>query len=786
MSESSDAARKGVWAATGVALVMVGQVVVSRVVRDGFFLTHFEATALPFMMTTASLLSITFVLGSTRLLRNVAPARLLPVFFCVSAGLFAIEWALCGPYPRVAAVILYLHTMSVGSVVASGFWSVVNERFDPRAARRLMGRIGGAASAGGVIGGAAVWLVADAVDIPTMILALSVLNGGCALGALKIGEGEHAVGSRPNASEGEEPRSSLWDIFQETPYLRNIATLVILTAFAQAVYDYIFKAEAALRYDSSADLVSFFALFYLGISVASFVVQNLLARRSLERFGLALTAASLPGIGLITGGLALFFPGLASGIGMRGGTGVVENSLFRSSYELLYTPVLPKKKRPTKALIDVGGDKLGVALGGGAAFFVLGIFPSVANPILVCAGMIASVVGLVLMRRLHNGYVGSLAERLRVGTLDVSKVEVVDATMQIAVSEAQVRRRKEAATGNLEDVLVGGKGASGRTELIERMRPDALPRGPEPSAPRPRPYVAEPLRVLDAHEVDETLIAIADLRSSDPRRIKAGLVYACPLPRALVGHVIPLLARDDVADAAAAALRSVAPANTGTLLDSVLQSRTPLAARRRLCDLLGQLPTQRSVDGLVQLLVDDDFELRFRAAASLFEIRRGSTHVSIPQELLFEVARQEAMVSQRQWRSAKAMSDRLSNVAVMDSAQGRRVVQGMAFIFTLLLSVLEREPLQLAIRALSKHAGADRGTGLEYLENVLPGRLLLALRPLLDDNDLALDSVQFRSDILAELIGDAQCRPMDLAALRSHIDVRRTRVGGGSRGRSES
>ena len=148
MSESSDATRQAMWAATGVALVMVGQVVASRAVRDGFFLSHFEPEALPSVMTTASLLSIVIVLGSTRLLRNVAPARSLPVFFSLSAGLFAIEWGLSGSYPRVAAVVLYFHTMSVSAVVASGFWSVVNERFDPHAAKRLIGRIAGGASAG--------------------------------------------------------------------------------------------------------------------------------------------------------------------------------------------------------------------------------------------------------------------------------------------------------------------------------------------------------------------------------------------------------------------------------------------------------------------------------------------------------------------------------------------------------------------------------------------------------------------------------------------------------------
>jgi len=780
MTESQDATRQAVWAAAGVALVMVAQVVATRAVRDGFFLTHFEATALPSMMTAASVFSILVVLGSTRLLRNVAPARSLPVFFGVSAAFFVLEWTLCGPLPRISAVVLYLHTMSLSAVVASGFWSVVNERFDPHAAKKLIGRIAGGASLGGVIGGVGAWLGAAAVEIPTMILAMGGLNLVCLAGVVRIGEGVHGSHAPGAGADGEQ--TSVWDIFQDTPYLRNIAAVVILAAFTQAVYDYVFKSSAAARYTSSAELVSFFALFYLGISVVTFVVQNGLARRSLERFGLALTVASLPGTGLVMGALALLAPGLASGIGMRGGTGVVENSLFRSGYELLYTPVLPEKKRPTKTLIDVGGDKLGTAIGGGVAFFVLGIVPGIATGVLVSAGIAASVAGLVLIRRLHHGYVGSLADRLRVGNLDVGEFEVVDATMRIAMSDAlQALQRGSTASGRAAEA--SGEWVPGRTELIERMHPDELTAGHASAAAvrEPRPFVDPPPRALDESEIDALLLTIADLRCGERDRVESALARSRPLTRPLVGFVVPLLADEGVADVAMAALRDVAPSMTGALLDAVLQSRTPLAARRRLCDILARLPTQRAIDGLVLLLVDADFELRFRAAVALLEIRRTASRISIPREPLLEAALQEALASHRAWRSVRAMGNRLSSApgaAVgAASAQGRRVVQGVSFIFTLLLSVLDREPLQLAIHALSTGAGGDRGTGLEYLENVVPAQLLQALRPLLEDSALALARVQARDEILLELVADADRRPDDLASLRRHVDVRRAPAG---------
>ena len=51
--------------------------------------------------------------------------------------------------------------------------------------------------------------------------------------------------------------------------------------------------------------------------------------------------------------------------------------------------------------------------------------------------------------------------------------------------------------------------------------------------------------------------------------------------------------------------------------------------------------------------------------------------------------------------------------------------------------------------------------------------------PLLEDSDLALGKVQSRADILVELVGDTNRRPMDVTSLRRHIDARRSRAGSG-------
>ena len=771
MRESLNTTRKAMSAAVGVAIVMVGQLVASRAIRDGFFLSHFEPTVLPSMVMISSILSILIVLGSTRVLRRMPPARSLPPFFAANGALFFAEWALSVSMPKLAAIALYLHTMSLNAVVVSAFWSVVNERFDPHTAKQLIGRIGGGATFGGVLGALAVWLGASVLDIPTMIAALGLLNLLCAVGALQIGSGDSV-----SAASDDEGAASAVAIFRESPYLRSLFLLVALGAFGQAVYDYVFKAGAAAYFDTGAELVSFFALFHLGVGALTFLVQNLIAKRSLERYGLAVTVSTLPVSSAALGFTALLLPGFPSVISMRAGIGIVENSLFRSGYELLYTPVLPEKKRPTKPLIDVGGDKSGTALGGGFALLIIGIFPAFTDSLLIIAGIAASLTSLYVARKLHHGYVSSLAERLRVGTLAVGDLPIDDATTRLTVMDTVVA---------LERPVEGGDSAVASRDSIAGVDPDdirerlvrhsASRNSQEEGQPArdPRPFTAPPARTLASDEIDETLVAIANLRSGEAERILATLVAHNPVPRELVALIIPILGDAEVGEAAAAALQRVAPVYTGALLDAVLQSRLPLRVRMRLCEILGRLPTQRSANGLIELLGDANFELRFHAAANLLAVHRSNHKLRISRDLLFGIAEREAADCRRRWRSQIALDRRLTRTVAVESAEGRRVVQGMSFIATLLLTVLEAKPLQLAIRALASDQAGNRGTGLEYLENVLPAPLLVELRPLLLDSRLTAEGQRSRSAVLAEIVGDAASGPVDFAALRAHIDAAR-------------
>jgi len=125
----------------------------ARAVRDALFLSAFRVKSLPLVMAASAVAALAGAEALSRLQARRSPSRVVPAAAALSTLLLAAWWALGFLFPRAAAVLLYLHVAAFGGALVSGFWSLVNERFDPYTARRAVGAIGTGAAAGGVAGG---------------------------------------------------------------------------------------------------------------------------------------------------------------------------------------------------------------------------------------------------------------------------------------------------------------------------------------------------------------------------------------------------------------------------------------------------------------------------------------------------------------------------------------------------------------------------------------------------------------------------------------------------------
>lgn len=667
--------------ATVGATVMIAQQVVGKATRDTLFLGTFDVADLPAMIVAAAVASLVFVLVFARLLARFGPARVVPVAFVVSAAsLFGLA-LLARTTPAMAAVALYLHVAAFGAVLISGFWSTINERFDAHEARRRVGRITAGGALGGLLGGLIAEGAGATIPLVGLLPVLAVMHLLCGVFAARIGPPAVTVGATQKAAESSTSRAV------SSHYLRDLAALVVLGALGAVFLDYVLKARAVAAFPDERTLLRFFALFYTAVSAMTFALQVGLAQRALARLGLANTVA-MHAVGIVCGaGAGLLVPGLATAAGARGLESSLRGSFFRSGYEPLYVPLPAALKRRTKQWIDVGGERVGDALGAAVIAGVLWIAPPVGLTVLSVLAVVAGLAGVWLTRRIHRGWLDAL--------------------------QADLEQRAEAVDVSSHDVGT-------RTVVMQSIA--ALRAAPQP-APARR---GEALPALDT-----TTQGIVTLRGHDRAAIRALLVRRPLVPDAWVAHVIPLLAWDEVADIARHALRSVVVRHVGTLVDRLLDPDADFTIRRRIPPVLAAAPDPRAIDGLLQGLRDDRFEVRYRCGRALFAIRQADAAADVPADVVYAAIERELAVDEGV-RSAQRLLDPRDDgvtVALDEQAARLRADLGLELVFTLLALVLPAKSLRLAYRGLITRDPSLRGVALEYLESVLPPGIRAALWP---------------------------------------------------------
>lgn len=688
---------------------VIAQQVASKAVRDALFLSSFRVRSLPLVMAVGAILSLAAVVAISRLMARYAPRRVLLGLFGLSGLMLAGQWLAISHAPRHVAVAVYLHVTVFNPVILSAFWSLVNEQYDPHTARFAVARIATGGTLGGVLGGLGAWRASTLVSVETAVLLLAVLNGLCLIGTLGIPRQRR---QRDAPAAEDEPSKNAWaiDALFNAPYLRNLALLVALGAAMSSLLDYVFSAQVTAKYGSGPPLLAFFSLFGLGVSALSFLMQVSLGRVAMKKVGLAVNIAVLPGIILIGGAVGVAVPGLLSATLLRGAEMVQRNTLFRSAYELLYTPLEERQKRSAKALIDVGFDRLGSVVGSGVALGAAALFVR-AQSVMLGAVLVFAAATLPLVRNLHAGYVAALKKRLR---------EVEEALPPDADAAGPPRGFDE----NAGDALI---------EKVEQVLEHDDRPGPVVRALANRQQLHDSVGALLSDDVELTRRALEGWDTSK-------------LP--LVPFAILLLAREDMHLHARKALRLVANDVTGQLLDSLLDPKIDFVVRRRIPAVLSVCASQRAADGLLLGLGDERFEVRYSCVRALLKVADRGRDIVFVREKIIELITREIERATTAFSELDDGSE--EEVHPLGLIKRDRVSRSVENLFSLLSLILERDGLRLCLSGLHDENDHHRGTALEYLHTVLPAELRDKLLPLLSEAG-PIPSTRSPAELLARL-----------------------------------
>jgi hypothetical protein len=452
-----------------------------------------------------------------------------------------------------------------------------------------------------------------------------------------------------------------------TGYLWTLALLVASMAAASAFADFALKQAAVARFGSAEALVRFFALFYTGTSLLTFVLQAFVARPLFNTIGLGGTLAVAPLVGAALGAWSSLWPSFIGASALRGSDLSLGPSLFKSAYEPLFTPLASATKRATKSLIDVVFDK-----GGDACASLLILLVSLGGPLLVqraplLLATFAFALGLLLALRARQGYVDELEASLRAGTVSVEAVENEDPAARLTLSATSL--------GIDRDKL---------REQIERARVER--------AARATPLVAAVN--VDASEAQQILEDVRVLLGPDSPAIRV-LLARPELDSRLAAFVVPHLAEEPLAKPTLLALRAMGPDVMGLLADVMLSVHQPLAVRRRVPHVLRALRGSRVVSALTRALSADALAVRYRAALALLEVTRDDRTVLPEAKDVF-------------------------TLALAEVERGPLSQEGSDHVFALLALCTTRGSLELVRQGLKTDDRKLRGTALEYLESLLP------------------------------------------------------------------
>jgi ATP:ADP antiporter, AAA family len=718
------------------ALVVIASFVASKASRDAVLLSNFDIDRLPLFVGISAVLSLPIALLAGRLFLRFSPDRLLPVLNLISAVLLVGEWWLAAREPKLTAVIVFLHLGSFGAVLVSGFWSIINERFDVRTAKRYVGRIGVGATLGGILGGLIAERTAVYLEPNMILLVLAVLQALCAV-LLRLLTRHRP--RRPLTPEALAPLASLRTIAQ-TPLLRNLAVIVVLGAVAASALDFVFKAEVVAT--SGDGLLRMLAVYHLGTSILTALIQLLLAQRTLRWLGIARTIAALPitvaGFGLA----AVFVPGLYPAVIARGAEAITRSSIYRAGYELLFAPLPEEQKRSTKVVLDVGAERIGDLLGAQLVATLVYFTIDSRTPVLVAAVAVGTIA-LLFATRVPRSYTTALEDSLVEQARDSTPRHVPDASplrwtslgaptmtetgadlTALSLLDLDTASIREAANEpTVHEVLMPAP-------KTKRVRPadQAVRQEPNASEARREPNASESIRR------DATLDKIAALRSRDVGRIRDVLEHE---PTAeLVPHILPLVAWDEVAPYALFALVELAPRCTGVIVDALLDVDREFTIRRRLPAVLTAGEPTLAAIALWRALSDPRFEVRYRCGRALLELRHAGHAMPFAIDEVYGLVERELSVERNVLRNYRLLDSEPKLAMPLDhGATPLATVStstALAHVFNMLALALPPEPVRIAFQSLHTRDRELRATALEYLESALPPDISAKLWPLID------------------------------------------------------
>ncbi len=764
-------------------------------VKISLYLEWLSFKKLPYAyLLTAVLIGFVVTLNA-KLLRSLKRVQYITfslVFFIVSLLIF---WLLFKTEGGWLSMIFWLWEDIFLAMSVTQFWILVNDFYNPRQTKRLVGFLVSGGLLGGVAGSLIASILANILGTENLLLVCPVML----VGSLLIVRILHRQPEKDKKTESrtkekkKRPAAGLIEnlqMFKNNRHLLFLCGVVGFSIIVATMIDFQFNSIVDSTFKEQDARTAFLGTFFTALLLFSYVLHVFTTNRILKNLGLRFALLIAP-LFLILGSVAIFaLPVLVHihwAVLIKGTDRSLAHSLNQSVRELLYIPIPPEIKYKSKVFIDMFVSKFAKGIGAVFLLIVLTIFHFTYIQIsYLTLVFIAAWVGCNLL--ITKEYVNIVKRNLKIKWQEadeflMDKVDI-DTTKLIFDTIESKNRSSVLYAMNLFDLFKRDKMSPDMKKIIsnksseiqassmdsllnmeggilfpelddslddenldtqikeimeqdvyQELMKDHFEKVLKETSRTGEVHKMEAAKVLGLMPPDSSLTENLRhfLKDKSPDVLYYALESAGKIKnRKFVPLVIQQLINPSTQRIASQALINYGSAITGTLKDYLSDPDEDVGLRKKIPDILIRIGTQKAADSLALEFKKKHREVSREVTEALFKLRSNNPKIHFHEDIILPEIIQ---VIRQSYFLLFEMQETLSkeNDKTFLSNLENKLANSLKHIFNLLSLVYPREDIIKAYQNITTGEKRAIDYSLELLDNILEKDIKNLLLPLIDD-----------------------------------------------------
>ncbi|MGH9313423.1 MAG: Npt1/Npt2 family nucleotide transporter, partial [Vicinamibacterales bacterium] len=402
---------------------MAGYNVVKPATRSQF-ISSLGADNLPYVQLVAGLIMGFVIQGYTSAMKLLPRRWVFAATQIVMVGLLVAFWMLFQTGQGWVSVAFYLWGVLAGSLLISQFWTLANDVYDARQAKRIFGFIGGGSSLGGMVGAGLAGQYARAIGTTNLLLLAAAFLVVCFAVVWTIAFREKPA--ETGKIGGEEDSISLREAVQllmQSKHFQVIALVISFAAIGAGIVEQQMNMAVGELIPEKDAQTAFIGNVIFYSSLAGFVIQITLTSRLHRLLGIGFALLLLPITLGSTGVLMLLVPMLWSAATARGVDTALRYNVDKTTREILFMPLPTSMKYQAKPFADVAVDRFAKGVGALALIVAIKGF-GLTWWQLSYISLVVAALWVLLAVRARNEYLRTFRRGLETRQIDATDLRV--------------------------------------------------------------------------------------------------------------------------------------------------------------------------------------------------------------------------------------------------------------------------------------------------------------------------------------------------------------------------